>query len=105
MCKTYFKYLTIVVLLVFCQAGADAQSFRVLVVASKAHDHQKMIAAARPFFEKMALDESFQLDFSDDTSQINPVNLAHYQVFVMLQLAPFDMSYAQQDALQRARER
>jgi type 1 glutamine amidotransferase len=101
MCKTYFKYLTIVVLLVFCQAGAGAQSFRVLVVASKARDHQKMIAAARPFFEKMALDESFQLDFSDDTSQINPVNLARYQVFVMLQLAPFDMSYAQQDALQQ----
>ncbi|HXB08219.1 MAG TPA: ThuA domain-containing protein [Puia sp.] len=84
-----------------CRAGAGAQSFRVLVVASKARDHLKMIAAARPFFERMAVEEQFQLDFTDDTSQINPANLAHYQVFVMLQLAPFDMSYAQQDALQQ----
>ncbi|HEY4337013.1 MAG TPA: ThuA domain-containing protein, partial [Puia sp.] len=86
--------------MVLCRTGAEAQTYRVLVVASKASDHQKMIAAARPFFQQMAAEESFQLDFSDDTSQINPTNLARYQVFVMLQLAPFDMSYAQQDALQ-----
>ena len=99
MCGTYFKNLSLVILLVFCQAWADAQSFRVLVVASRAHDHQRMIAAARPFFEQMAAREHFELDFTDDTSRINPANLARYQVFVMLHLAPFDMSYAQQDAL------
>jgi type 1 glutamine amidotransferase len=99
--KTSLKNLSLIILLVLCQAGAGAQSFRVLVVASRAHDHLKMIAAARPFFEEMAARESFQLDFSDDTSRINPVNLARYQVFVMLQLAPFDMSYAQQDALRQ----
>ncbi|HXO75445.1 MAG TPA: ThuA domain-containing protein, partial [Puia sp.] len=75
-------------------------SFRVLVVASRAKDHLKMIAAARPFFETMAAANHFDLDFSDDTSLINPVNLAHYQVFVMLHLAPFDMSALQQAALQ-----
>jgi type 1 glutamine amidotransferase len=88
-------------LLALSQAGADAQSFRVLVVASRARDHQQMIAAARPFFERMAAEESFQLDFTDDTSCINPANLARYDVFVMLHLAPFDMSYAQQDALRQ----
>ncbi|HEY1216303.1 MAG TPA: ThuA domain-containing protein, partial [Bryobacteraceae bacterium] len=98
---TYSKVLFVVILLVLCQAGAVAQSYRVLVVASRAHDHLKMIAAARPFFEQMAAEEPFQLDFTDDTSQINPANRARYQVFVMLQLAPFDMSYAQQDALQQ----
>ena len=75
-------------------------SFRVLVVASRAKDHLKMIAAARPFFESMAVANHFDLDFSDDTSLINPANLAHYQVFVMLHLAPFDMSASQQAALQ-----
>lgn len=95
------KFLSLIILLVLCQAGAVAQSFRVLVVASRAHDHLKMIAAARPFFEKMAAENDFELDFTDDTSQINPANLAHYQVFVMLHLAPFDMSYAQQEALQQ----
>ncbi|HET6253645.1 MAG TPA: ThuA domain-containing protein [Puia sp.] len=78
----------------------NAQSFRVLVVASRAKDHQKMIAAARPFFEKMAADNHFGLDLTDDTSQINPANLKRYKVFVMLQLAPFDMSPEQQAALQ-----
>src|ERR1700760_4049510 len=95
------KYLSLIILLVLCQAGAVAQSFRVLVVASKAHDHLQMIAAARPFFGQMAAEGDFQLDFTDDTSQINPANLARYQVFVMLHLAPFDMSYAQQEALQQ----
>lgn len=94
------KYLSILFLLVLCQAGADAQSFRVLVVASRAHDHLKMIAAARPFFEQMAAENDFALDFTDDTSLVNPANLSRYQVFVMLHLAPFDMSYAQQEALQ-----
>ncbi|HEY4289093.1 MAG TPA: ThuA domain-containing protein [Puia sp.] len=75
-------------------------SFRVLVVASRAKDHLKMIAAARPFFETMAAANHFDLDFSDDTSLINPVNLSRYQVFVMLHLAPFDMSASQQAALQ-----
>jgi len=94
------RLFSLIILLVLCQAGAEAQAYRVLVVASRASDHQKMIAAARPFFQQLAAEESFQLDFTDDTSAINPANLAHYQVFVMLHLAPFDMSYAQQDALQ-----
>ena len=101
MFKTRLKKLYLVIGLFLFRANANAQSFHVLVVASRASDHLKMIAAARPFFEQMAAEESFQLDFTDDTSQINPANLAHYQVFVMLQLAPFDMSYAQQDALQQ----
>ena len=79
----------------------DAQGFRVLLVASRAKDHQKMIAAARPFFEQMAADNHFGLDFTDDTSVINTVNLKRYSVFVMLQLAPFDMSPSQQSALQQ----
>ncbi|WP_431217466.1 ThuA domain-containing protein [Puia sp. P3] len=69
-------------------------------MASRASDHQKMITAARPFFEQLAAANDFGLDFSDDTSLINPGNLARYQVFVMLHLAPFDMSPSQQQALQ-----
>lgn len=93
--------MSFLILLLFSGAGAYAQSFNVLVVASRARDHQAMIAAARPFFERMAVGNDFRLDFTDDTSLIVPANLAHYQVLVMLQLAPFDMSYAQQAALQQ----
>src|SRR5579872_5472443 len=95
------RCLSLSLLFALAWLAAHAQSFRVLVVASRAKDHQQMIAAARPFFQKMAAENDFDLDFTDDTSRINPANLAHYQVFVMLHLAPFDMSYAQQEALQQ----
>jgi type 1 glutamine amidotransferase len=75
--------------------------FRVLAVMSKAKDHIKMMAAAMPMLQKMADDNNFKIDITDDTSTINDANLKNYQVFLMLQEAPFDMSYAQQDALQK----
>ena len=75
--------------------------FKALVVASKAKDHLKMIAAAKPFFEKMAADNNFEVTFTDDTSLVNAENLKQYRVFVQLHLASFDMSSAQQAALQQ----
>lgn len=78
--------------------------FHVLVVASRVADHAKMIAAARPYLAQIAFRYHFSLDFTDDTSLINDSNLSRYQVFVMLQLAPFDMSYGQQAALQKFAE-
>jgi len=82
-------------------AQPPAHSFKVLVVASRARDHLKMIAAAKPFLERLAKDNSFSLDFTDDTSRISEAGLEDYQVFVMLHLAPFDMSYSQQAALRK----
>ena len=75
--------------------------FHVLVIASKAKHHLEMIASARPFLEKMASENNFEVKISDDTSMINDDNLRKYEVFIMLQLAPFDMSASQQSALQR----
>jgi len=87
-------------------SGALASSekpkrFRVLVVASKAKDHLKMIAAAGPVFADLAVKNNFSVDFTDDADTINDGNLKNYQVFVMLHLAPFDMTPSQQQALQR----
>jgi type 1 glutamine amidotransferase len=118
-CLQHFN--VIILLLILFLAGADAgrgqknpapaqptpaqaAPFRVLVMAARVKDHAKMIAAAQPFFEQMAAHYHFVLDFTDDTSAINDNNLARYQVFVMLQLAPFDMSYGQQLALQKFAE-
>ena len=75
--------------------------FRVFVIVSSAKDHVKMVAAARPFLEKMAADNNFLIDITADTSKINESNLANYQVFVQLHEAPFDMSYSQQAAIQK----
>ncbi|WP_162852803.1 ThuA domain-containing protein [Dinghuibacter silviterrae] len=95
------KKLILILGVFLLSAGLRAQSFKVLVVASRAKDHLKMIAAARPVLEQMAKDNGFALDFTDDTSRISDAGLAGYQVFVMLHLAPFDMSYSQQAALQK----
>ena len=99
------KKLILVLLGVYLFTGRGIaqgpRGFRVLVVASRAKDHQQMIAAARPFFAAMAAANHFELDFTDDTSEINAANLKRYKVFVMLHLAPFDMSAGQQAALRQ----
>ncbi|SKB92166.1 ThuA domain-containing protein [Daejeonella lutea] len=82
-------------------AMAQKPKFRVLVVASDAKDHVKMITAARPFFMNLGKENEFAVDFTDDSSIINDLNLSRYQVFVMLHLAPFDMKPEEQAALQR----
>jgi type 1 glutamine amidotransferase len=82
-------------------AAAQPAPFHVLVVMSRAKDHSKMIAAATPMLTMMAADNHFHVDITDDDTVINDANLARYQVFVQLQEAPFDMSPAEQAALQR----
>lgn len=93
----------IIIYLFFSIGWVNAQTnhFRVLAVFSRSDDHEKMMTAAKPFLEKLAKKSHFKLDITDDTSKINDANLKNYEVFVMLQLAPFDMSYSQQDALQK----
>jgi type 1 glutamine amidotransferase len=99
--KKTLMMMIVLPLLVGGNAFAQKSKFRVLVLASRAADHIKMMAAAEPFFTKLAADSGFTVDYSDDTSKVNTANLRNYQVFVTLQLAPFDMSYPQQDALQK----
>jgi len=81
--------------------AAHNPTFRVLAITSKAKDHLKMIAAAAPMLEKMAAENRFAIDISDDATLVNDENLAGYQVFVQLQQAPFDFSPTQQQALQK----
>ncbi|HMG88422.1 MAG TPA: ThuA domain-containing protein, partial [Chryseolinea sp.] len=79
----------------------EPPTFRAMVILSRAADHMKMMTSARPFLEKMAQENNFVVDITDDTSKLNDANLAKYQVVIQLQQAPFDMSQDQQEALQR----
>lgn len=74
---------------------------QVLVVASDDPDHDKMIAASQPFFKKLAEQHHFRIDFTRDATALTEDNLAKYQVFIQLHLAPFDMTQAQQFAVQQ----
>jgi type 1 glutamine amidotransferase len=86
-------------------SAGNHPAFNVLVVTSKAKDHQKMMAAAAPMLTMMATDNNFHVDITSDDTLITDENLAHYQVFVPLQEAPFDMTTVEQAALQRFIER
>jgi len=102
--KTLAGRILVVLMLISLVSATRKPRFNVLVLTSKAKDHINMMAAAAPMLQKMADDNHFKVDITDDTSKISDENLKNYKVFVMLQLAPFDMSYAQQDALQKFAE-
>ena len=75
-------------------------AFKVLAVASADPDHDPMIIKSKAFLEKIADDNNFEITVTRDATLINEKNLENYQVFVMLHLAPFDMTGDQQTALQ-----
>lgn len=94
------RVLLFVFIIISLFSGKKPPKFKVFVTLSKAKDHLKMMSAAKPFLEKIATENNFSIDITDDTGKINDANLAKYQVFIQLQQAPFDMSYSQQDAIQ-----
>lgn len=101
----FFRSISLgaLILLVFAFGRKNSERqprFRVFVTTSKAKDHIKMMAAAGPALQKMAAENNFEIDISEDTSLINDQNLSRYQVFIPLQQAPFDMSPSQQAAVQ-----
>lgn len=91
--------ILIIIFFSFKHKGQEAK-FKVFVTTSKAKDHIKMMAAAGPALKKIAEENQFEIDISDDTALITEQNLAGYQVFIPLQQAPFDMSPTQQLAVQ-----
>jgi type 1 glutamine amidotransferase len=94
-----------IVLPMILSSMTQPPAFKAIVILSRAADHAKMMASAGPFLEKMALENNFVADITDDTSKLNDDNLGRYQVVIQLQQAPFDMSVGQQAALQRFIER
>jgi uncharacterized protein len=99
--KSLLVVSCLAILLISELSMSKRPAFRVLAVTSKAKDHLKMMTNAKPFLEKIAAENNFVIDITDDTSQMNDKNLERYEVFVQLQEAPFDMSHSQQEALQK----
>lgn len=94
-------FLVIIVCIFGFQITVAQQShFKVLVVASADPDHDPMIKQSKAFLEKIGGANNFEVDFTRDATLLNDENLSHYQVFVQLHLAPFDMTQSQQMAVQ-----
>ena len=105
--NTFFqKVLKTLILVVFMIGTAgyalgQKPAFKVLAVASADPDHDPMIIKSKAWLEKIAAENNFEVVVTRDASLINDANLANYQVFVQLHLAPFDMTQPQQVALQK----
>jgi type 1 glutamine amidotransferase len=82
-------------------ANAQSEPFRVLVIQGTTSDHTPTSNAARPVLTKMAADNGFTIDFSSDHGLINDANLAKYQVFLQLNLYPFDLTASERAAFQK----
>lgn len=84
-----------------CLSAAAQKKINILVVGSTDKYHAGSVAKGREFYRQFATDNNFNLTFTQDTAMINDDTLAHYQVYVQLHLAPFDMSSKQQAAVQK----
>src|SRR5258708_793651 len=80
--------------------AGDAAPFKVFMISSTASDHLAMSAAARTALPKMGMMYDFTVDATTDTSLINDANLAQYQVFLSMHLAPFEIKLEERAALE-----
>jgi hypothetical protein len=103
MMNIFFRTILLTCFGVFVVLGVAVgkPAFRVLAILSGHPDHNKMMTAAKPFLESLAAKNNFAVDITADTSKLNDANLAQYQVIVQVQLAPFDMTREQQDAMEK----
>jgi type 1 glutamine amidotransferase len=81
---------------------APAQApFKMLIIAGTSDDHSPTSNAGRPVIEAMAATNNFTVDYSTDHGLLNDANLAKYQVFLQLNLYPFDLTTSERAALQK----
>ena len=78
-----------------------AAPFKVFMVASLRSDHIATCLAAKKVLAGVAGENNFTVDYTTDTSLINDTNLAKYQVFLQMQLAPWEMSVGGQKAFEK----
>jgi MYXO-CTERM domain-containing protein len=85
-------------------AGASsvgaAAPFKIFMISSEAPDHLAMSAAARTALAQMGQTSGFTVDATTDPTLINDANLAGYDVFLQMHLAPFEINLEQRVALE-----
>jgi type 1 glutamine amidotransferase len=78
-----------------------AAPFKVFMVASTRSDHIATCLAAKKVLAVVAGENNFTVDYTTDTGLINDANLAKYQVFLQMSLAPWEMSAGGQKAFEK----
>ncbi|MCR9264098.1 MAG: ThuA domain-containing protein [Flavobacteriaceae bacterium] len=87
------------------QEEHDIKKTKVFVIGAVDQYHSPMADKSVSMFDQLANENNFELHFTRDTSEINPLNLAQYDVFVQLHVAPFDLSAPQQYTIQQFMEK
>jgi type 1 glutamine amidotransferase len=102
------KLVPFSMVMLFFSAAAIAQGheitskkIRVFVIGSMDKNHSPMVKKSMPMFQKMAVDNNFEIHFTRDTAELNPLTLSKYDVFIQLSIAYFDFSRRQQFAVQQ----
>jgi len=71
------------------QAQAAKPKFRVIAIAEHGGIHQPFVDAAKIWLNKLAAENSFAVDYIEDTDKINDSFLSQYQLFIQLNYPPY----------------
>lgn len=104
--KNVFILISLLVTSCFFQGKCMAQTskkskFKVLVLYENGGHHLAFTTAAKPWLNKLAVDNSFTIDYIESTKTINEALLKKYKVFIQLDYPPYTWSEESMKAFQK----
>jgi type 1 glutamine amidotransferase len=100
MSKKKYVSLTAFFAIVIGASVSVAAPFKIFMISSTAVDHLASSAMARAVLPQMGMTNDFTVDATTDNTLINEANLAKYDVFLQMHLAPFEIKLEQRAALE-----
>lgn len=83
------------------QSQVGKPKFRVIALAEAGGIHKPFVDAAKIWLAKQAAANHFSIDYIQNTDKIDDAFLAHYQLFIKLNYAPYAWKPAAVEAFQR----
>lgn len=83
------------------QSQDSKPKFRVIALAEAGGIHKPFVDAAKIWLAKQAAANHFSIDYIQNTDKIDDAFLAHYQLFIQLNYAPYAWKPAAVEAFQR----
>jgi type 1 glutamine amidotransferase len=80
---------------------AEPKKIKVFIIGSSDKNHSPMVKKAEPMFKKLGEENNFDIHFTTDTAELDPLTLSRHEVLIQLNIAYFDFSRSQQFAIQQ----
>jgi len=71
-------------------AQNSSSKFRVIALAEQRSIHRPFVDAAKVWLQRQATDNSFSVDYIENTDKIDDAFLSHYQLFIQLDYPPYN---------------